>query len=383
MRRLICLAIVATAVLAIATAQSASAPTMTLNVSKYQVRYGDPVRLAGTVSSRQAGVLVDVFSQSFTASGVTQLAAVRTGEGGSWSYRTKPGIATTYQARVGRSTSRTQLVGVRPAIELTQLENGRVRIDVDAGRSFAGRAVKVQKLDAGVWTTLAPLHLNRKSEALVPGALVPRQASTLRVTMSVNQAGQGYLGGFSTPMRLEARWVSLILSTPEISYGEQITLSGRVSTRQAGMGLTLLARPAANPEFQPLASLTTGTGGKWRLTTTPKVGTVYQADFNGTTSRILGVGVHPAVIASTVSMGRVMAHVDAARSLEGRDVQVQQLVEGQWKTIAKLPLDRNNEALFPAAQLPGGASTLRLAMSVNQAGAGYMGAFGEPFVYQR
>ena len=79
----------------------------------------------------------------------------------------------------------------------------------------------------------------------------------------------------------------------------------------------------------------------------------------------------------------MIAHVDAGRSLKGRDVQVQQLVEGQWKTVAKMPLNGGNEAIFSADQLPGGTSQLRIAMSVNQAGAGYMGAFSEPFVYQR
>ena len=149
------------------------------------------------------------------------------------------------------------------------------------------------------------------------------------------------------------------------------------------MGLTVLARPAAKPEFQPLASVTTGAGGKWSLTTMPQVGTVYQAQFNGTTSRILGVGVRPDVRAQVISRARVIAHVEAGRSLKGRDVQVQQLVEGQWKTIAKMPLNRGNEAIFSADVLPGGTSQLRIAMSVNQAGTGYMGAFSKPFVYQR
>jgi len=383
MRRLICLGIVAAAVLAIPTAQSASAPSVTLNVSNLEVRYGDPVHLAGTVSNHQAGVPVDIFARSFTSSGFIQVAHVRTGKEGAWSYDGKPGIATAYEARTGANTSRRLLVGVRPAVTMTQLGNGRLQVDVKAGRSFAGRAVKVQKLDAGAWTTLAQLHLNAKSQALLPKSLVPLQSSTVRATMSVNQAGQGYLGAFSTPMVLKARWVSLTLSTPEISYGDQVTVAGRVSTRQAGMRLTILARPAATPEFQPLTGLTTGTGGKWTLKTTPKVGTVYQAQFDGAASRILGVGVHPDLKAMQKSHAQVMAQVAAGRSLEGRAVQVQQLVEGQWKTVAKLPLNRDNQATFTAAQLPGGASTLRLAMSVNQAGTGYMGAFSEPFVYQR
>src|SRR5262245_53441645 len=105
-----CFGIVAAAMLAIPTARSASPPTLTLNASKFQVRYGDRLHLAGTVSNHVAGVVVEVFAQSFTASGFIQVASVRTGKGGIWSYEAKPGIATTYQARTGANTSRTLLV---------------------------------------------------------------------------------------------------------------------------------------------------------------------------------------------------------------------------------------------------------------------------------
>ena len=112
--------------------------------------------------------MVDVYARAFTDSGFKQVAMVTTGKGGAWSYDAKPGIATSYRARTGDNTSRTLLVGVRPAITMTQLDNGRVQVEVEAARSFAGRAVKVQKLDAGVWTTLAQLHLGAQSTALVP-----------------------------------------------------------------------------------------------------------------------------------------------------------------------------------------------------------------------
>ena len=204
----------------------------------------------------------------------------------------------------------------------------------------------------------------------MPSSLVPLQTTTLRATFSVNQAGQGYLGAFSTPMVLPARWVSLTLAQPEISFGDAVKLTGRVSTRQAGTALTILSRAAAKPEFQQLATLTSGAGGKWTFMTHPKVGTAYQAQYSGASSRVLGVGVHPDVAARIISSGRVWTHVGAGRSLAGRAVQVQQLVEGQWHTIAKARLNRNSEATFPAAKLPGGASTLRIAMSVNQAGTG-------------
>jgi len=180
--------------------------------------------------------------------------------------------------------------------------------------------------------------------------------------------------------------VSLSLSRTELTYGNALTLSGLTSPKQAGMSLTILARPAAKPEFQPLATLRTGTGGHWSLRTHPHIGTVYQAQVtNGAAamSRVLGVGVRPSARVRLISRGRLWTHIGAGRSLVGRDVQVQQLTEGQWHTVAKAALNRNSEAIIPPSALPGGVSTLRIAMSVNQAGTGYLGAFSRPLTYQR
>ena len=129
--------------------------------------------------------------------------------------------------------------------------------------------------------------------------------------------------------------------------------------------------------------MTTGAGGRWSYSLQPRVGTVYTAQFAGATSRALGVGVHPDVSVRIVSGARVRVHVAAGRSLEGRMVKIQQLTEGQWRTLGKRKLNGRSEAVFPASMLPGGVSTLRIAMSVNQAGAGFLGASSRTFVYQR
>jgi hypothetical protein len=375
---------VAAAVLAIPTAQSASGPAaVSLSVSSFQVRYGEPIELSGQVSNGQAGVSVGLFARPFTGAGFTRIATVTTGKDGRWTYDAKPGVATTYQARLASDASRTLLVGVRPKLTLSQLDDGRLRIQADAAGSFRGKSVKLQKQEAGgAWTTLAKLRLNANSRATVVPGIVPQQSTALRVTMSVNQAGEGYLGGFSTPLELNSRWVSLTLSDAEIDFGEAVRLSGTVSTRAAGTPLTILSRPAAKPEFQPLASLTSGPGGRWSFVARPKVGMVYEAQFSGATSRVLGVGVHPTANVR-ITGGQVWTKIGAGRSMQGKTAQMQQLVEGQWKTVARAKLNGKSEAIFPAAMLPGGTSTLRVAMSVNQAGVGYMGAASRTFVYQR
>jgi hypothetical protein len=51
-------------------------------------------------------------------------------------------------------------------------------------------------------------------------------------------------------------------------------------------------------------------------------------------------------------------------------------------TIKRATLDLNSRARFQAA-LPVGANRLRIAMSVNQAGAGYLAGFSREIVYRR
>jgi hypothetical protein len=68
---------------------------------------------------------------------------------------------------------------------------------VSGARSFAGRVVKLQRrTGAGRWLTLKQIRLGRRSGAVF-AATLPRGSSTLRIAMSVNQAGPGYLAGFS------------------------------------------------------------------------------------------------------------------------------------------------------------------------------------------
>jgi hypothetical protein len=383
MRRSFCLLAVATAVLAIPMAEAASQPGVSLSVTTFKTYYGKSILLSGRVTTHKAGVAVDVMARSFTQSGFVRLAAVTTGEGGYWSYRARPAIATTYMAKLGERTSRPLTVGVHPKLTLTTLGGGRLQAHATAARSFAGQIVKLQLETPTGWSTLAQLRLNANSSALVPASAVPSGRKTLRLAMSVNQAGVGYLGAFSPPLVRPAHWVSLALSSPEIVAGQSLTLAGRLSVKQVGVPLMIMSRPISQPEFQMLATVKTGAGGRWSFRTSPGIGRAYQAQYGSAKSLVVAVGVHPAIETRILSGGRLWTQVTAGTSFKGSAVQVQRLTEGKWLTIAKRPLNGRSVAVFPVTTLPGGTSTLRVAISVNQAGPGYLGAFGPSFVYQR
>jgi len=383
MRRFLCLPVLAAVVLAIPTAQAAGEPAVTLAVSSYEITYTNPVVLAGHVSSKEAGVHVTVLARPFNSSRFRTVATAMTDKDGTWKTAARPGIATTYMAKVGKSTSAPQLVGVHPLLTMELLAGNALRVRAQAAKSFKGKVLQLQRASGTGWTTILKPRLNKLSTARVPASALPEGSATLRLAMSVNQAGVGYLGSTSRPMTLPARWVSLTLSKYEVLYGGKVELFGSMAPHKAGMTISILSRPATKPEFGTLALVKSGTAGRWSFTTKPQLGTTYQAHVGSADSRMLAVGVHPRVHVRIVSGGRVWAHVTAGKTFEGSDVQLQQLVEGQWKTIAKQALDPDSTTVFPVTSLPGGTSTMRVAMSVNQAGAGYLAGFSRTFVYQR
>jgi len=68
--------------------------------------------------------------------------------------------------------------------------------------SFNGKAVQLQRLNTatGQWVTLKKVFLNSRSSARVIVKL-PKGLNQLRVTMSVNQAGAGFLGAISSVVK--------------------------------------------------------------------------------------------------------------------------------------------------------------------------------------
>jgi plastocyanin len=179
-------------------AAAVSAASMTLKASTLQVVYGARVTLSGTLASKQAGEKVTVLAQPYGEPSFKTLTTVTTGTGGAWSYVAKPTIRTAYEGRWKTVTGPATTVGVRPLVSLRLITGQRFATKVVAGRSLVGRSVQLQrKSPFGQWVTVKRTKLNASSTAIFRAALLPRGKSTLRVAISVNQAGAGYLGGMS------------------------------------------------------------------------------------------------------------------------------------------------------------------------------------------
>jgi hypothetical protein len=176
---------------------STGPPPLTLATSSKTVVVSGSAVLSGKISSGRSNESVVVFSQRYASGSFTAVATVLTDAGGVWTLRVRPRIATTYKAVWSGYSSPTVATGVHPAVSLRALRRLRFATHVTGVRSFRGRIVQLQRrrLD-GSWATVARARLNASSNAVFHPRLA-RGRSTLRVALSINQAGGGYLAGFS------------------------------------------------------------------------------------------------------------------------------------------------------------------------------------------
>jgi plastocyanin len=168
-------------------------PTLTLAATSSFVTFGDKVTLSGVVSNHKGGESVTIYYQPYPQPNLIERATVLTNADGSFSFIVSPQILTTYQASWKGAFATPTTVQVAPRLSLGR-NNGWI-IHVSGGSSFAGRSVQFQRLNTatGQWVTLKKPLLNSRSS--VKFALkLPKGMNQLRVTMSVNQAGAGYLG---------------------------------------------------------------------------------------------------------------------------------------------------------------------------------------------
>jgi plastocyanin len=175
-------------------------PTLTFAASSQYVVFGDKVTLSGLVSNHKGGESVTIYYQPYPQPNLIERATVLTAADGTFSFIVSPQIATSYQAAWKGAYATPTSIQVQPKVTLGR-NNGWI-IHAAAGVSFAGKAVQFQRLNTltGQWVTLKKVILNSKSSAKVLYKL-PKGLNQLRVTMSVNQAGAGFLGAISPTVK--------------------------------------------------------------------------------------------------------------------------------------------------------------------------------------
>jgi plastocyanin len=173
--------------------------------------------------------------------------------------------------------------------------------------------------------------------------------------------------------------VSLAASTPVVKFGTQVMLTGTVNSKRAGENVTIVQLPTGQTTKQVVAMLQTTTNGVFSLPVTPQIGTTYQAQWRGAESSVT-VQVTPTIkLPAPSRSGYLHFYVLAGQSFAGHFVYLQRFSKlGQWISLSRLTLGSRSGHLmslrYVRSQLPRGRWSIRILMTADQVGTGYLEA---------
>ena len=174
--------------------------------------------------------------------------------------------------------------------------------------------------------------------------------------------------------------VTIGAAVPILTFGDSTHISGAVSNKKAGEIVTLWAQPYGQASYVQVATLQTATNGVWDMVVKPTLLTNFQAHWRNTVSVPIGVQLRPKVtFLASKRFGSVTVKAD--RSLQGRQFYLQKFTRfHQWVKVRSVILGKSSQKRFRLG-LPGGNRyAVRIFMSLNQIGAGYLDGFSSTVV---
>jgi len=174
--------------------------------------------------------------------------------------------------------------------------------------------------------------------------------------------------------------VTIGTATPIIDYGQTTHISGAVSSGKAGETVTVWAQPYGTVSPVQVATLLTAANGVWDLVVKPTRLTTYQARWKSTVSQAVGVQLRPNVVFSAYKRwGSVKVKAD--RPLKGKKVYLQKFTRfHEWVKVRPVILGKGSAKRFRLGLAGGRRYAVRIFMSLNQVGAGYLDGFSRTVV---
>jgi plastocyanin len=170
-----------------------AAPSVSAGVTPPIVTAGNAVHISGAISPAAVGDTVIVYAQSYPQLSFVEIARVLTTTNGVYDFAHTPTILTSYKTAWKGKESAVVRTAVSPALSLARVGNWFV-VRARAAKSFSGRWVYVQRLSQfGQWVSLRKVFLNRQSTQRFKLPTLRPGLSRIRVYMTTNQAGAGYV----------------------------------------------------------------------------------------------------------------------------------------------------------------------------------------------
>ena len=177
--------------------------------------------------------------------------------------------------------------------------------------------------------------------------------------------------------------VTIGAAVPILVFGQSTHISGVISSKKAGETVTVWAQPYGQGSPVQLPPLLTTTGGAWDLVVRPTLLTTYEAHWKSAVSQKVSLQIRPNIL-FTVGKRYWFIKVKTNHSLKGRKVYLQKLSRFQeWVKFKRVILNESSSRLIRAPRLKHGRYTLRVFMSYNQVGPGYLSGYSRTVVVRR
>lgn len=185
-------------------------PPAGVSISESQpiVIAGQSFRLMGAVSNQRPNQTIEIYARPYPQTSFQLLSTVKTTTGGYWDYVHTPVLLTTYYVRwvEQKVNSTTDMIQVRPRLTIAYNRfTKKFSVRAYGVPPKATRFVYLQRLTTfGQWVNTAKVTLGTDNAALF-SATMPKGSFRYRMFMTVNQAGPGYLGGWSGTLLIGIR----------------------------------------------------------------------------------------------------------------------------------------------------------------------------------
>jgi len=249
---------------------------------------------------------------------------------------------------------------------------------------FSNHDVAVQSGDAVSWTNAdATEHQVAVDKTNCKLSLMPSQTGSCTFatpgTFTFNdptmkgsdQKGSPFAGTLSVAQNTRA--VSIAASKSLMIFGDAITLSGTIASKQAGETVTITAQPKGEPTWS--TQVTTTADGAWSLQVQPRIRTTYQVKHDNAVSAPITVNVRPRITLQKVGRNSFLVVVLAQHSMAGKTVDVARWTSSGWTTIGQAQLQSiartSTVAVGHVTSFVNLGTKLRVFMTAAQAGPDY------------
>lgn len=169
---------------------------------------GQSFRLMGAVSSKRPNQTIEIYTRPYPQTSFQLLSTVKTTTGGYWDFLHTPALLTTYYVRwvEQKVNSATSYIEVRPRLSIAYNRyTKKFSVRAYGVPPKTTRYVYLQRLSTlGQWVNTAKVTIGADNAALF-SAKLPKGSFRYRMFMTVNQAGPGYLGGWSGTLLIGIR----------------------------------------------------------------------------------------------------------------------------------------------------------------------------------